>query len=314
MTIDVALRRAASAVVDIKTAMRKVSFATRSEAGRYAANQRWKGNVKDKVAGKAKETKTVKPSGGDSTVALDKIFFVGGDRLKTNPKIQKLMDEMRAEQIAAGGTYGDNALELVAKHQGFDGEPKLVGTVDDLLEVQKRDGGTLVYRGVGNYSAEAVLRARGDLPNQPEEAKVTLSAEQVSNTFKEGDYYGGWGMFGNGTYATVGLDGASWYARNRDPSEGKMGNGQIIAMLIPTSAKMPSEAVVREVHDAVLKHLRGLDPHDGSMWRTHRGNLGSALAAMGYQAYNPGFLQQDRTGNFVILDRSMLTVSKEDIK
>lgn len=93
-----------------------------------------------------------------------------------------------------------------------------------------------------------------------------------------------------------------------------MGNGQIIAMLIPTSAKMPSEAVVREVHDAVLKHLRGLDPHDGSMWRTHRGNLGSALAAMGYQAYNPGFLQQDRTGNFVILDRSMLTVSKEDIK
>jgi len=32
--------------VDTKTAMRKVSFASRSEAGRYAANQRWKGHVK----------------------------------------------------------------------------------------------------------------------------------------------------------------------------------------------------------------------------------------------------------------------------
>ena len=44
-------RMVADTIIDIKTGMRKVSFASRSEAGRYAANQRWKDHTKEDDSG-----------------------------------------------------------------------------------------------------------------------------------------------------------------------------------------------------------------------------------------------------------------------
>jgi hypothetical protein len=43
-------KQAAQRIVEIKVEMRKASFASRSEAGRYAANQRWKNNTKEDMA------------------------------------------------------------------------------------------------------------------------------------------------------------------------------------------------------------------------------------------------------------------------
>jgi hypothetical protein len=51
-----------------------------------------------------------------------------------------------------------------------------------------------------------------------------------------------------------------------------------------------------------------------SLRPTHRNDLGRALAAKGYQYYDAGDVQNNKIGQIVILDRSMLTVAVEDKK
>jgi hypothetical protein len=121
--------------------------------------------------------------------------------------------------------------------------------------------------------------------------------------FREGEYFGGWGVFGNGTYTTVRIDEAQTYASNRDLDNGKVGNGKIMAMLIPKNAKAPSKEMVKLV---VKEMVYGGEPN-------HRNNVGRRLASMGYQYYDAGFVQNDKGGVFVVLDRSMLTVAEEGL-
>jgi hypothetical protein len=84
-------------------------------------------------------------------------------------------------------------------------------------------------------------------------------------------------------------------------SEGQMGNGQVMAMLLPKNAIMPTKEVVKQTFKEIMDN-----PAFDSGY-----NIGRALAAKGYQAYDVGYLQGDKTGIYVILDRSMLTVAKE---
>ena len=87
--------------------------------------------------------------------------------------------------------------------------------------------------------------------------------------------------------------------------DGKMGNGKSMAMLIPKSAKMPTEAQVKAAMKAVT--YEHLEP-------THRNNVARILASQGFQAYNAGYLQDDKGAYFVVLDRSMLTVAVQAVE
>jgi hypothetical protein len=252
--------------------------------------------------------------GVDITEELDSVFFNNklnikpskifpGDpdiviraeiaRAGLNKETVDLIDKMSEAQIASGQAYGDNALKIIAERQGFTGKPKVVGTVKDLEELQKTDGGMLVYRGVTNYSR---AQAEGGGSIQP-----TYTAEQALTDFREGEYFGGWGVFGNGTYTTVRVDEAVSYANTTDFDNGKLGRGKVMAMHIPKDAKAPSAEVVKSV---VKEMVYGGEPN-------HRNNVGRRLASMGYQYYDAGLVQNDKGGVFVVLDRSMLTVAEK---
>ena len=241
-------------------------------------------------------------------------------RVGVNKETVALIEKMSEAQIASGQAYADNALNLIAERQGFTGKPETVETVADLEEMQKAEGGVLVYRGIADYSQEVMeisarhsraendggkdfksldqLRREG---REVSEASVSYSAEQAVTDFREGEYRGGWGVFGNGTYTTTDRSEAVGYAMTRDVDNGQVSNGITMAMLIPSTAKAPSESVVKEV---VKNMVYGGEP-------SHRNNVGRMLASMGYQYYDAGYVQSDKKGNYVVLDRSMLKVAKK---
>jgi len=255
-------------------------------------------------------------AGADITDELDKVFFnnklnvkeskifPGSLRIPTQAEIAragmndetiKLIEEMSQKQIESGQAYGDNALKIIAERQGFTGKPKTVATIEDLQKIQSTEAGILVYRGVTDYSR---AQASGGGSVQP-----TYTAEQALTDFREGEYFGGWGVFGNGTYTTQRIDEAVSYSETMDLDNGKLGNGRVMAMLIPKNAKAPSETLVKSI---VKDMVYGGEP-------SHRNNIGRRLASMGYQYYDAGHVQNDKYGTYVILDRSMLTVAEKAV-
>ena len=255
-------------------------------------------------------------AGADITDELDKVFFnnklnvkeskifPGSLRIPTQAEIAragmndetvKLIEQMSEKQIESGQAYGDNALKIIAERQGFTGKPKTVATIEDLQKIQSTEAGILVYRGITDYSR---AQASGGGSIQP-----TYTAEQALTDFREGEYFGGWGVFGNGTYTTQRLDEAVSYSDTMDLDNGKLGNGRVMAMLIPKNAKAPSETLVKSI---VKDMVYGGEP-------SHRNNIGRRLASMGYQYYDAGHVQNDKYGTYVILDRSMLTVAEKAV-
>lgn len=226
-------------------------------------------------------------AGVDITGELDSVFYKDG---QPNAETQAIIEEMKQAELDSGRGYGDNGLKIIAERQGFTGKPKTVEKISDLQDIQKTEGGILVYRGITDYSAN--------------NWEISYTAEQAITDFREGEYYAGWGAFGNGTYTTVNVDEASSYASSMD-DDGKMGNGKSMAMLIPKSAKMPTEAQVKSAMKAVT--YEHLEP-------THRNNVARILASQGFQAYNAGYLQDDKGAYFVVLDRSMLTVAVQAVE
>lgn len=255
-------------------------------------------------------------AGVDISEGLDEVFFnnklniqeskvfpgslripIGAEiaRSGVNTKTVDLIEEMSQKEMSKGQAYGDNALKIIAERQGFTGKPKTVATVEDLQAIQRTEAGILAYRGITDYS---LAQDQGGGSIQP-----TYTAEQGLKDFREGEYFGGWGVFGNGTYTTTNVDSAMSYADTMDLDNGKLGNGKVMAMLIPKNAKAPTASVVEKV---VKDMVYGGEPN-------HRNNIGRALAAKGYQYYDAGLVQSDKAGIYVVLDRSMLTVAEKAV-
>jgi len=254
-------------------------------------------------------------AGVDITEALDEVFFkekldinrssLSADkpglqvesaviRAGKNLETIDLIEDMDFAESNAGRAYGDNALKIIAERQGFTEKPKTVETLEDLENLAKlsaeQGGGFIVFRGIADYSST------GD-------SEVTYTAEQALTDFREGEYFGGWGAFGNGTYTTSFVDSAQSYADDVDPDNNKLGNGKVMAMMIPDTAIAPTAEVVK----AVMREM---------VWggeKSHRNNVGRRLAAMGYQYYDAGHVQDDKRGIYVVLDRSMLTVAEKAV-
>ena len=250
-------------------------------------------------------------AGVDISKDMDKLFF--DEKGELNKDIQATIKTMDKADKTRGAKASDNALKLIAERQGFTGKPTTVETVEELETIQKAEGGVLVYRGVTNYSetlesssgaelASTLNRiARENIPM--ESLPSTYTAEQSVTDFIEGEYFGGFGFFGNGTYTTTDRESAINYSGTFDPESGRLGKGKTMAMLIPATAKAPSSDVVK----SVVKNMSyGPTP-------SHKNDIGRTLAAMGYQYYDAGFIQEDKAGIFVVLDRSMLKISKKGV-
>jgi hypothetical protein len=236
-------------------------------------------------------------AGVDITNQMTELFY-DKNFLPKKEVIEKI-DEMDRKDISAGRGYADNALEIIAQYQGFTGKPKTVETIKELQEFAKKNDSFIGYRGISNYST-----VQHDYEADYTDADITYSAEQALKDFREGDYHAGWGSFGNGTYATTNLEEAVSYANVVEKENGKLGNGKTMAFAIPYSAKKPTTEVVKET----MKELH----YGGS--RNHKNDIGRALAAKGYQYYEASAVQSNKSGIYVILDRSMLTVAVQAVE
>ena len=234
-------------------------------------------------------------AGRDIEPEVRKLFETDSlSRLKDKSLIDEL-EEMRTKDIASGGTQGDGMLKKVVKLQGFDGTPQVVDTVADIKTIAKETPGKVLYRGIADFSQESA--ESGLLPLRP---NISYSADKAVEDFIQGEYRAGWGAFGSGTYTSERYYEASGYALSTD--SGATGSGKIITMFLPDSVLMPTKEVVKETMREVIR--------GGSLdWAG--GNVGRALAAKGYQAYDVGFLQSDKAGIYVILDRTAVTVARE---
>ena len=234
-------------------------------------------------------------AGRDIEPEVRKLFETDSlSRFKDKSLIDEL-EEMRTKDIAAGGTQGDGMLKKVVKLQGFDGKPQVVDTIEDIKTIAKETPGKVLYRGIADFSQESA--ESGLLPLRP---NISYSADKAVEDFIQGEYRAGWGAFGSGTYTSQRFDEASGYALSTD--SGATGSGKIITMFLPDSVLMPTKEVVKETMREVIR--------GGSLdWAG--GNVGRALAAKGYQAYDVGFLQSDKAGIYVILDRTAVTVARE---
>lgn len=236
-------------------------------------------------------------AGVDISESLRDVFY-SGPRAEANIETQKRIDEMDTKDTASGKGFADNTLELIAERQGFTGKPQTVATITDLQDYAAKNDSFIVYRGISNFTT-----VRHDNDRDYKASDVTYSAEQALTDFREGEYHAGWGSFGNGTYVTAFVDTASSYADVVELENGKLGGGKTMAMAIPRGARMPTKEVVRET----MESLR----YGGT--RSHQNDIGRALAAKGYQAYDVGHVQLGKAGNWVVLDRTMLTVAVQAV-
>ena len=248
------------------------------------------------TSGGTANTGVIGGPGKDITKKLEDVFFEKGTkRLVPNQETEQIRDNMKAQNKENGMGQEDTALVIIAQNQGFDGKPKLVETQADLMEIQSKEGGTLVYRGIADYAQNG--------------EQVSFTGARGADELRSGDYHAGFGVYGNGIYSTTKIDAASAYANMTDDAYDRRGNGVTVAMLIPQKAVAAPFDVVR----GTMKSVADRVGKDTSM-RPHQGNdLGRALASQGYQYYDAGIVHGKASGVFVILDRSMLTVAKENL-
>jgi hypothetical protein len=232
-------------------------------------------------------------AGVDITSDMDKLFYNSDGKI--NQETQNVINEIIIKS-SVGKESGDIALKIIAERQGFIGVPKTVKTIAELQKLQETEGGILVYRGLSNYSADSAQRNENT-------GNISYSAEQGVIDFRQGNYHAGYGAFGNGIYTTKLPEEAQSYAFDVDEESGSLGNGKVMAMHIPKNAKMPTQAQVQSAMKLI--NYDHLEP-------THKNNVARILASQGFQAYNAGFIQDDKSRIFVILDRSMLTVAEQD--
>jgi hypothetical protein len=239
-------------------------------------------------------------AGVDITKKLDEIF--------ADPETTLYMQNKIAEQLGAGQKPSDVALDIIVKSQGFDGKPKTTNTIQELNELEKTNEYITVYRGVTDFSIDAFESGKGD-----ENSEISQSANKSIKDFTEGEYFSGQGISGSGTYTSKVKDTADSYASNMDESEGVFNNGKTMKILVPKNIKMPSPEFVKKVTNDVATFWinKASEGTSGTTPANHENNVGRKLASLGYQAYTGA--SDDSRGNLIILDRSVIVVSKQPI-
>jgi hypothetical protein len=264
----------------VQLAFIKASFGgDRSAAGRYAAEQRWKGHVKAGV----KVPATAKAK--DITEELKTYFGTDTETYQKSQGYEDVRQRLIDQQKRTTG-QGDLQLELIAKKQGFDGLPKVVSS-EEMSRLEK-EGWTIAYRGI--------------------EDSEEGSGEDFAEQFRTGEYFAGLGVYGNGIYF------ASERAVAKVYSGGSGGGGAIIKIAIPPNVILTES----DFKERLAKHRDTvMDSSAVDQWGTRQGefyggsDLGRALAAQGVRGASlTGFVMSKTSEVIIIWDRSMLAVEE----
>ena len=160
-------------------ALIKASFAgDRSAAGRYAAQQRWQGHVKDA---------TTSARARDLTQKLKDYFGKNKAEYEVSEGRQDVEHKKTVDRKDGRSPNNDTQLEIIAEMQGFTSLPKVVSS-SEIDELEKQ-GWTIAYRGVNGGAGE---NEKGN--------EVLYSGTEIAEQFRTGGYFAGEGIYGNGIY------------------------------------------------------------------------------------------------------------------
>jgi hypothetical protein len=193
----------------------------------------------------------------------------------------KLAQELRLKQMEPG-TRGDPVLDDIAKRQGFDGGAELVDqkTFDDVVA----KGGTVTYRGITPHY------------DGPGAGATFIEGESATtDSFAEGKYFAGQGVYGGGTYTATDLSTAQHYATEDDAG------GSVVTMAIKPGAKIATPKQWLDAREAAK------DGKGGFMGADDPGRI---LAAQGYDGYKivARNIDDPATNFIVVLNRTALVV------
>jgi hypothetical protein len=207
-----------------------------------------------------------------------------GAEYGTDGKYTQQSADLRDKEFDPG-QKGDATLEAIAKKQGFDGKAEMVD--QEGFDKVVAEGGTVTYRGITPHY---------DGPGP--DATFIESEGAITNQFAEGEYFGGQGVYGSGTYTTTDLSIAQHYA-----SEDGAG-GSIVTMAVKPGARIASPTEWHKARQMVGEEKGGF---------TGASNEGRILAAQGFDGYRVvGRNSDDPASNFlVVINRKALVVLKK---
>jgi hypothetical protein len=258
-------------------ALEKVSFGgDRSEAGRYAANMRWKNNVKTKATKAPNITKELKTYFGDTQKRYEQ------------SEGWKEVQKRQIRNHITGQFAEDFRLEIIAEKQGFTGKPKVV-TAQEMNQLEK-EGWTIAYRGISDAFEEG---------SDSEEGRIVKSAD-LAQQFLEGDYFAGYGSYGNGIYCAILKETAENYAAQGDTK------GTVLKIAIPPDSVMSSEQFQEQVKN---RYETKIVETTLDFWGDD--DLGRHLSAKGFRGARVKSISSPAE-ILVIWDRSMLAVQELD--
>lgn len=196
------------------------------------------------------------------------------------------------------GIQRDVQLEIIAEKQGFNRLPKIVSA--DEIERLRKEGWIIAYRGLSTTMIEG------------EDGKATLiRAKQMADDFREGQYFAGLGVHGNGINFALDRETAEIY------SEGFYEDGgEVITVAIPPNALMS----VADMKKEVAEHRKRIS--DGQTNFYGDDDISRSLASKGIRGTRLNVLVSNgwvtevqengdvKPNVVVIYDRSMLAVQE----
>jgi len=190
-----------------------------------------------------------------------------------------------------GRGHENYILEIVAEKQGFDGKPKVV--TSDEIEQLGKDGWTIAYRGVKDFSAGG-------------RDAIKWKAEELAEELRTGNYHAGAGTDGDGIYFTTDKGVAESYAGSK---------GVVMKVAIPPNSILTAD----EFNDKIVNHREKINKGGvGDFWGAD--DIGVSLASKGFRGAESLRKMSVSEGGtriapvFVIWDRSMLAVEEAESK
>lgn len=193
--------------------------------------------------------------------------------------------------LADTAQNGDQSLNAIQELQGFNDPPTLVSAAEWEQQVAANPDGIHIYRGID------------DVPGG-------LSAAEATEQFRTGDNYSGFGVFGNGTYATNTIETADRYGVVLDPSERA---DRVLQMTMNPDARLISHNDAVQLRDQLLQVVADRTLPDSMVrqqWETVLSDVGRSSAMFGYDAiYSP--MKSDTWYN--LLNRTAVTVAERPL-
>lgn len=268
-----------------RDALNKASFSgDRSAAGRYAAEQRWKGHVKT-------GRKIPMPNGKAPDITKElKTYFGATQKRYEQSEGRKEVQKRHIRNHTAGQFDEDLQLEIIAEKQNFTGKPKVV-SAEEMNQLEK-EGWTIAYRGISDAFQEG---------SDISEEGTIVESRDLAQQFLEGDYFAGYGAYGNGTYCAVLKETAEGYATQGDSK------GTVLKIAIPPDSLMSSEQFAEEVKKKYEKTK--IAERTSDFWGDD--DLGRVLSAKGFRGARIKSISSPAE-IINIWDRSMLAVEELD--